>query len=106
MPIEINGLPPSQVKNTGEGQTARVGRDEPTRERAENGRPASSDTVSLTDVAGRLKHLEASLADQPVVDSQRVEALRKALAEGQYQIDDQRVAEKLLALESKVYGAK
>jgi negative regulator of flagellin synthesis FlgM len=61
--------------------------------------PSVSDSVSLTDAAARLQKLEAALANQPVVDKQRVEEIRQALAEGSYQTDPERVAAKLLELE-------
>jgi negative regulator of flagellin synthesis FlgM len=95
MPVEINGLHPSALKNTGEGTSARVGRDDPSVPKQETGRPSTSDTVSLTDTATRLKSLENTIASLPVVDAHRVERIKKALAEGTYTIDDKKVAEKL-----------
>jgi negative regulator of flagellin synthesis FlgM len=94
MPVEINGLHPSALKNTAEGTPARVGRDDPSVAKQETGRPASSDTVSLTDTAARLKGLEKTIAALPVVDTHRVEHIKKALANGSYAIDDKKVAEK------------
>jgi negative regulator of flagellin synthesis FlgM len=99
MSVEINGLNSSALKNTGEGSPARVGRDDPSVPEQENGRPATSDTVSLTDAASRLKGLEKAVASLPVVDTHRVESLRKAVAEGSYAVDSQKVAEKLLDFE-------
>ena len=99
MPVEINGLHPSALKNTGEGSRAHVGRDDPSVKEQENGRPATSDTVSLTDTASRLKGLETAVASLPVVDTHRVENIRKAMAEGTYEVDNQKVAEKLLDFE-------
>lgn len=102
MPVEINGLQPSALKNTGEGTSARVGRDDPSVPKQETGRPATTDTVSLTDAAARLKSLEAAVASQPVVDTQRVELIKKALAEGTFEINDKKIAEKLQRLEQSL----
>mgnify|MGYP003415294392 FL=1 len=102
MPVEINGLHPSALKNTGEGTSARVGRDDPSVAKQETGRPATTDTVSLTDTAARLKGLEAGVASLPVVDAQRVENIKKALADGTYNIDDKKVAEKLQQFEQSL----
>jgi negative regulator of flagellin synthesis FlgM len=99
MPVEINGLNPSSAKPTGEGAPARVGRDEPSVPQQQTGRPSTTDTVSLTDTAARLKGLENTIASLPVVDSQRVESIKKALANGSFPIDDQKVADKLVTLE-------
>lgn len=100
MPIDINGLPPSQLQRSGEGVQAKIGREEPTPQQQESGRPATGDTVSLTDTAARLQQLEKRMVELPVVDSQRVEQLKKAIADGNYQVDPARVAEKLLAFET------
>jgi negative regulator of flagellin synthesis FlgM len=60
---------------------------------------ASGEKVSLTDTMTRLRAIVEGLDDASIVDAGRVDALRDALARGDYRIDDQRVAEKLLALE-------
>ncbi len=57
------------------------------------------DTVRLTGAASRLRELERSLAQVPVVDSGRVDGVRKALAESSYRISPQRIAERLIAFE-------
>jgi negative regulator of flagellin synthesis FlgM len=106
MPVEINGLHPSALKNTGEGTSARVGRDDPSLAKQETGRPATTDTVSLTDTAARLKSLETGVASLPVVDTQRVEHIKKALADGTYQIDDKKVAEKLQKFEQSLHDQR
>jgi negative regulator of flagellin synthesis FlgM len=56
--------------------------------------------VQLTDLAARLQDLAAAVADVPVVDPARVDALRQAVANGNYQVDTEAVADKLIALES------
>ena len=102
MPVEINGLHPSALKNPGEGSSARVGRDEPSVAKQETGRPTTTDTVSLTDAAARLKSLENAVASLPVVDTHRVEQIKKTLANGTYTIDDKKVASKLQKFEQSL----
>ncbi|AOV16656.1 flagellar biosynthesis anti-sigma factor FlgM [Acidihalobacter aeolianus] len=63
------------------------------------GTPATSDSVSLTSGGQQLAQLQAGLAQQPVVDKQRVAQLRQSIQNGQYSIDPQRIASKLLGLE-------
>lgn len=60
---------------------------------------SASETVTVTPQAERLQQLEQTLADTPAVDEQRVAEIRQALANGQYKVDADRIAEKLLALE-------
>lgn len=102
MANEINALSPSAaLSGVGEHGSLKpaAGRSAPDARLTGTGRPAQ-DTVSLTDAAARLKALEARLAEQPDTDSRRVEALRRAITEGNYQIHPERVAERLLAFES------
>jgi len=56
--------------------------------------------VSLTDTAAKLRQLEAKVASQPVVDTQRVESVKKAIATGSFKIDSGRVADKMAEFES------
>jgi len=100
MPINnITGFPGNQSQRTGEGSQVQVARSEPTASQQQTGRPSTVDTVSLTDTAARLRELENSLAKLPVVDSQRVENLQKAIENGTYEVDARRTAEKLLGFE-------
>lgn len=98
----INGLPSAQTPRGSEGN--QVARDEPTASQSETGRPSSVDTVSLSDTASRMHSLQNTLAQLPVVDTQRVENIQRAIAEGTFEIDPNRVAEKMLGFESELNG--
>lgn len=56
--------------------------------------------VSLTDTAAKLRQLEAQIANQPVVDTQRVESVKKAIADGSFKVDSNRIVEKMAEFES------
>lgn len=100
MPINnITGFPGNQSQRASEGPQVQVARSEPTASQQQTGRPSTVDTVSLTDTAARLRELENSLAKLPVVDSQRVEDLQRAIENGSYEVDARRTAEKLLGFE-------
>ena len=103
MAIEFNGLPPSQPPKTGGETQVKTGGEDTKAKQGESERPTAADKISLTDTLSRLQKLEQRLADLPVVDSQRVEALKKAIAEGSYKVDADRVAQELLALEGTLY---
>lgn len=61
---------------------------------------AQSDNVKLTDTAAKLRALEVKIASQPVVDTQRVESVKKAISDGTYKINVNRTAGKMAAFES------
>jgi len=58
----------------------------------------ATDRVELASPA-LVAGLERRIAETPVVDRERVEALRTAIAEGRYEVRPERIAERLLAME-------
>ena len=104
MAIEITGQGGNNTvqNNRSDRPAANIARDETTASQDETGRPSTSDTVSLTNAAAQISNLENTLAELPVVDTQRVDAIKQALADGSYQIDAERVADKLLSLENSL----
>lgn len=56
----------------------------------------STDKVSLSDT---LSQLEQTLADVPVVDSDKVATVKKAIEDGSYQLDSQELARKMIDFE-------
>ena len=62
--------------------------------------PAStSDTVELTSSAKLLERLEKNLAAAPGIDSARVETIKQAIANGEYEIDAEAVADAMIRFE-------
>lgn len=104
MAIEITGQGGNNPvqNNRSERPTVNVARDETSASQDETGRPSTADTVSLTNAAAQISSLETAIAELPVVDTQRVEAIKQTLADGSYQIDAERIADKLLSLESSL----
>ena len=68
------------------------------------GKSASGDTVSITPSGLLMSKLQELVQGTPVVDAERVAALKDAIAKGSYEIDDQRVADRLLKFERDVLG--
>lgn len=52
--------------------------------------------VELSSLGSQLSNIEASLADVPVVDSQRVEEIKTAIAEGRFKVNPELIADRLL----------
>lgn len=81
------------VKRTDQGESARsAGGEESTR----------TDAVALTDTAVRLKRIEAGLAEQPEVDQARVDAVRERIESGDYKVDGNEIARRLLQMEQQL----
>jgi negative regulator of flagellin synthesis FlgM len=67
--------------------------------------PASStaqtgDQVTLTASARSLQKLSDAIAQTPVVNSAKVSSIKQALANGTYQVDSARVADKMIQFEN------
>lgn len=62
---------------------------------------ASGESVHLSPQAQQLQKVSDSLRDQPVVNKERVAALKQAIAEGSYTVDSNKVAGKLLNIEAE-----
>jgi negative regulator of flagellin synthesis FlgM len=60
---------------------------------------ATPDDVMITETARELAALETRLAGLPAINDLRVAAVRRQIDEGRYQVDPQRVAEKVVRLE-------
>ena len=61
-----------------------------------------SDTVSLTSEATQLQSLQKTIEDTPVVNSERVEALRAAIADGSYTVDASELAQNIVDFETQL----
>lgn len=62
----------------------------------------TTDTVNITGAASQLQALEKQLANLPVVDVQRVDAIKREISNGTYEIDAPLIAEKLIQMESAI----
>jgi negative regulator of flagellin synthesis FlgM len=59
----------------------------------------TGDTLTLTDSARSLQKIEEAVAKAPVVDAQKVAAVKQAIDSGTYKVDSNRVAGKMLKYE-------
>ncbi len=64
--------------------------------------PISTDTVNLTDTAQDIKTAMAAGVASPVINEDRVAAIKSALQSGSYKVDAERVAEKMLRFEDQL----
>ncbi|HEC20408.1 MAG TPA: flagellar biosynthesis anti-sigma factor FlgM [Gammaproteobacteria bacterium] len=108
MAVEINGVnttPLSDKKNEPATTLAdKVTRAEnPTAKNArtiDGATPPSLDKVTLTKQAEELRMIEEAIGTQVDIDKERIASLKLEIDAGRYDIDTQRVAEKLIEFES------
>ena len=63
---------------------------------------STGDTVNLTRSGVLLQKLEETLANVPVVDAERVNAIREAITSGAYQIDAGAIADEIIRLDREL----
>jgi negative regulator of flagellin synthesis FlgM len=101
--INGQGFRPSDTAGARRSEGAKSAAGGPTGHRAEAAdKPAAGDTVRITQSGLLMSKLEELVQSTPVVDSERVAALKDAIASGSYEVDDQRVADRLLKFERDV----
>jgi negative regulator of flagellin synthesis FlgM len=89
-----------------DGRPVQVGGGAPvsrTRDATSEGRKADTtgqvSNIDVSDTARTLAALENHIGALPVVNESRVDAVRRAMDEGRYHVDPQRVADKMLRFE-------
>ncbi len=103
MANEINGLNSGKTQSSNDRHVQNIKRDT-----AKSGETtgatvpstASADKLSLTDTASKLKALEKQLASEPEVDEKRVSDVTNKMNKGEYKVDPDRVAGKMMDFES------
>lgn len=97
MANKISGIDGRPVQVGGSSPVAR------TRDAASEGKKAdttgTASSIDVSDTARTLAALEERINTLPVVNESRVDAVRRALDEGRYHVDPQRVADKMLRFE-------
>lgn len=95
MNSKINGVaggPPRLDSNKPAGEAPSPGR-------ATASTSAGTDELSLTGPAQLMVRLEKALEDVPAIDRERVETVKRAIADGNYAVDAERVAAEVLRFE-------
>ena len=104
MAIDLTGLSSTPSTNTrskleGPGQS-NSGKNQ--QEVSDNA--AQPGTVKFSNEAQSLQKLEEQVGQLPDVNSERVESIKKAIEDGSYGIDAERLATKILDLEGQIYS--
>ena len=101
MTDKISGISTAEpiAKPTGSGSGVVTDKSQGEGSAAPAAAPAK-DHVTLTDSARSLQKIEEAVAKTPVVNADKVAAVRQAISSGTYKIDAHRVAGKILKYES------
>lgn len=67
-----------------------------TREASSSSSTESESSVELSALSSHLQQLEQAIADTPVVDSGKVDEIKSAIAQGQFRVDPEKVADGLI----------
>ncbi len=81
---------------TGTTGSRKVGDSDPAVRGTNVQRTAAGDTVELTSSAKLLERLEKTLGSLPEIDRVRVDAVKSAIANGEYEMDADKIAAALL----------
>jgi len=104
MEIENNRI--ASLVTPSSGQSGSVENQQNGHDKTSSENTSGSDRVSLTGDASRLQELERQLQSQPVVDSQRVDAVRSAVENGTFEVNPERIADKMMSLEQALTDAR
>ena len=69
---------------------------------SKNKHDQDADKTQTTSVISRLKELETRLADDLPIDTQRINDMKNAIANGEYQVDAESIASKMIDFESSL----
>ena len=99
MSNDISGINSGRSHQTTDRQTQGVSRDSAATDTRNSNDTGTQDKVVLTDMAARMKSLEQKLAKQPEVDQAHVSRVRDAIKRGEYSVNPDRVADKMMGFE-------
>ncbi|MGD8784111.1 MAG: flagellar biosynthesis anti-sigma factor FlgM [Thioalkalispiraceae bacterium] len=100
MPNDITGINSGRSQQSNDRQVGNVRREDSNTTQGGSSSSNQGDTVSITDMAARLNSLEKKLASEPDVDQAHVNRVRDAISRGEYRVDPDRVADKMMDFES------
>jgi negative regulator of flagellin synthesis FlgM len=97
MANKISGIDGRPVQVGGSAPASRVRSSTSEGAKSETASPVSN--IDVSDTARTLAALESHIGTLPVVNESRVDAVRRAVDDGRYHVDPQRVADKMLRFE-------
>ena len=103
MSIEIQNLPTQGVGNSAGGSDVSSATDKAQGD-AKSTSQTVTDIVTITSSAVNLHAAEKEMKAVPVIDVEKVEQIRNAIKNGEYEVDPAKIADKFVSLESSLYS--
>jgi negative regulator of flagellin synthesis FlgM len=100
MSIDINGISSPKIQAPTDDSQLKKSTEQAVAPPETSAKSSTADTVSLSDNAVQLGKLDNTAITAPVIDTQRVEQVKQAIADGSYEVDPAKVADKLMQFES------
>lgn len=104
MANKIDGVDVRPVRVSA-GPTVRKVEDSAAGKAGSSAEPKPGEDVQITSTARSLASIEQSVRDLPAIDEKRVAEIQRRLENGDYTVDPQRIADKLLRLETEMKGS-
>ena len=102
--INNQGLRPTDTAGTRRSEASKAARHDSAKEAVHGtGGSSSGDTVNVSQSGLFMSRLQEVVHNTPVVDTQRVAALKNAISSGSYEVDNQKTADKLLRFERNLH---
>jgi len=104
MAININNLgnnPP--VNNKVEQQNQVKQQAAQTSVNAAQAKAVQQDSVSITPQAKQFTELQKKAAEGPMIDAKKIEKLKKAISDGEYKVDAQKLAKSMMSFEYDLF---
>lgn len=101
MVSDIKSTDPRQIPGTRTGEAGSVRNSTRTGTGSANATGARDDTVQLSGMADLVRAAARRMASGAPVDEARVQEIRQAITEGNYQLDPARIARKLIETDSR-----
>jgi negative regulator of flagellin synthesis FlgM len=98
--VNGQGFRPVDAAGTRRAEASKAARGESSeRSTSETATSGTGDTVNITRSGLLMSQLEDVVRNAPAIDAERVASIKSSIAAGEYKVDDQKVADKLLRYE-------
>ena len=104
MAININNLPNSnQIKQKLDQQTQVKQQATQANASVEQSKMSSKDSVSFTAQAKQISDIEKKAQEAPALNKKKIEAIKKAIADGEYKVDAGKLAKSMMSFEYDLF---